>query len=226
MEYSFLHNLNIDTQSLLLLLMLPVIATIVGIARHVIGVKSLGLYAPIVLTYGFYALGLVGGKQDPIVGLKYGLFITTIIFLSTVLGTSLIKRWRMHYYPKVSIILSIVAMALIGVLVFAAEIGKTEFSTNNIFALILMASVAEQFTSSLAKNKLKTALIVTLETFSISILSYLLISLESFQKLILTYPYLLILTIIINYFVGRYRGLRIREYFRFRDILNTNPEEE
>jgi len=44
-------NGAVPQTTLIMILMLPVIGTILGISKHVIGFKSLGLYAPIILTF-------------------------------------------------------------------------------------------------------------------------------------------------------------------------------
>jgi hypothetical protein len=228
-ELDLLQNLSIDREALIVLLSLPIVATIVGIARHIVGAKSLGIYAPIVLTYSFFALSLDGRYQtypDILLGIRYGLAFTLVVLTTSVLGTWLVKRARMHYFPKISINLSLVAAALLASLILADLLGREGFTSTNALALVLIASVAEQFTATLFKKNLRTAFLITAETTIISIFSYLLIAWPSFQDLLLKYPYLVLLTFVINYAVGKYRGLRFREFVRFREVLNQDPQKE
>ncbi len=220
-------NLIQQQPALLLLIMLPIIATVVGIARYIIGIKSMGIYAPVILTFSLYILGLKNEftyTSDIWVGIKYGVLFISIVILTTIIGSWLIKKTRMHYFPKISIMLSLNAIIIILMLLIGQAIGLTKINPANSIVLIIIASVSEQFTSILFKKKLKTAIILTIETMIISIFCYVLIAWPSFQNLMIKYPYLIILTFLINYFIGKYRGLRFSEYFRFRSILNKPQE--
>jgi len=228
MNISTIYQEALTAQPLfVLLLLLPVVATIVGVAKHVIGVKSLGIYAPIVLTFAFYFLGLngtYGNYSDIWTGVRYGLIFLLVVIVGTVLSTRLLKNRRMHYFPKVSFVLSTVSIFLFITMLAAQALEKSGFTSINAFALILIASVAEQFTAILFKKSLKTALLLSLETSLISIFCYLLIAWPSFQQLIVNYPFLILLTLVVNYLVGKYRGLRVRELLRFQEILDESGE--
>lgn len=213
---------------LILLLMLPIVATIVGVARHVIGIKSLGLYAPIILTFAFYVLGLNGNfgqYSDVWAGVRYGIILLAVIIATTLFITTIIRPIRMHYFPKVSFVLAFAALAVFGAIMLAQYLDLTGFSSVSAVALVLLASVAEQFTSILFKKNFKVALLLTIETVLTSILCYLLIAWPSFQQLIIVQPLLVLLTLPINLLLGRYRGLRVREYLRFNEILTENEDQ-
>jgi len=45
------------------------------------------------------------------------------------------------------------------------------------------------------------------------------------QSLILAYPELILLTVGVNVFLGRWTGLRLVEYFRFREVFKHIQEE-
>lgn len=228
-ELDLLQYFEVERQALVVLLMLPIVTTIVGIARHIVGAKSLGIYAPIVLTFSFYALGLNNRYEeysDIEAGLKYGFSFLLVVLATTMVGTVSVKRARMHYFPKVSLGMSFVALGLVVSLIFADIIGREGLSSVNSFAVLMIASVSEQFSSTMFKKNLKTTLMITLETTLISVFCYLLIAWPSFHDLIMTYPYFIALTFVINVLVGKYRGLRFREYIRFSQILNANYENE
>lgn len=227
-EVNIFSEVVIESQAVVMLLMIPIVATIVGIARYVIGIKSLGVYAPLVLTFSFYALGLredgSSSYSDIGTGIKYGLSFVLIAIATTVAGSHLIKRWRMHYFPKVSIMISLTALMLLAAISFWNSFGYGAFTSINALAFVFIATVAEQFASTLFKMKVRKALLLTLETLGTSIVSYMLIAWPAFQDYILERPYLVLLTFVINYVVGRYRGLRIREFLRFREVLNSPDE--
>jgi len=217
-------QLNIDPYVIIVLLFLPFVVTIIGFTRHIIGLKSLGIYAPIVLTFMFYEFGITTGgfRSDPVRGLQYGLFLSSIVFLTTATSYKLIQRWALHYYSKISIVITVVVISLISLLVFADLIGKDGLLQVNVFSLILIASVSERYLNLLAfKKSTKTAFFLSFGTILVATFCYLLISWAAFQDLLLKYPLLILVNFPITYVIGRFTGLRLSEYYRFRDLLNS-----
>lgn len=227
-EVGLLQSLATQQQAILLLLTVPFVATVIGIARHIVGIKFLGIYAAIILTYALYGLGLnadVHGYSDIVTGVKYGFIFMFVLIGSTALGSSAIKRTRLHYFPKISIVVSLASLTLLFTILVADLLGRKGFSSTNALALIMIVSIAEQFTAVLFKVKVKQAIILTIETTLLSLFCYVIIAWPSFQEFILRYPFVMIFAFIISFLVGKYRGLRVNEYFRFREILDK-PEEE
>lgn len=217
-------RLNLDPDVVIILLFLPLIVSIITLARHVIGLKSLGIYAPIVLTFMFYEFGLRGDgfHSDPVRGLKYGIFLALVIFTTTAISYKVIQKWALHYYSKISIVITVVVLALISLLVFADLIGKEGILTVNVFSLILIATVSERYLNLIAfKKSSKTAVFLSLGTLILASLCYLIISWSALQDLLLEYPLLILLNFPISYVIGRFSGLRVSEYYRFREILDT-----
>jgi len=214
----------IDPNLALILLLLPIVVTIIGIAKYLIGIKSFGIYAPLILTFMFYEFGLTndGIRSDPIRGLKYGIFLALIVFSATVISYSFLRRWALHYYSKLALVITIVVFSIIGIIVMADVVNKLGMLKLNIFSLVLIATVSERFMNYLAFNKgTKKAIILSIETLIIAIAAYLFISWKLFQNVILTYPFLVLLVIPVNVLIGKFSGLRVTEYSRFREILNT-----
>lgn len=213
---------SVDLSTITVLLMLPVVATIVSIARHLIGLKSLGVFITIILTFAFYELGLIGGSyiSYPLDGFKYGYVLLFITFVSATVTYGLIKNWALHYYPKLAVIITSVIGVITIILMTAAYFNITGIFKVEIFAVLLIALLSEKFMGLLARKSLQTTLFVTVETTVIASFAYIIISYPEFQTLILQSPYLLLLLFPINYLLGRFTGLRLREYTRFSDILD------
>jgi len=214
-------NSGIEIESIVLLLLLPIAATLIGISRHVIGFRSLGIYLSLVLVFIFYQLGSVKDTaySDPVVGLKYGVLLVIFIFVSAVISYELVKKWSIHYYPKLSIVLVNVTFSILLLIVILGALDINNLIRLNTFILILIVGIAEKYISILTRKKLKAAVIVTFESLIQAIVCYLIISIKPLIDLIIQYPYIILLLFPINYLVGKFTGLRITEYIRFRSIL-------
>ena len=120
-----------------------------------------------------------------------------------------------------AIVLTLVSLAIFAIYIAAAYFNRLGFTAVAIFPIIIMIIITEKFIEAQIEKGAKKATILTLETLAISIVTYFLVSWETFETLLLAYPELILLTFIINYFNGRFTGLRLLEYFRFRKIFQN-----
>jgi len=221
---TLIDNGTIPQGTLIMVIMLPVIATMLGFARHIIGIKSLGLYAPIILTYAYFRLGLSAQGEtwsDQVYyGIKVGLILSATVLLTSYLAHIITKQLRVHYFPKIALVLTAVATSVYVLIIIADLTDKQTFQYTGFLPIILIATISEQFVSILAKKNLRVATSLTITTVLLSMATFSLVIFEPFQNLFLDYPYLIIVTILINMLIGRFTGLRISEYLRFKDILN------
>lgn len=217
---------GIPQSSILLMLLLPIVATIISAWRQIIGLKTFGIYAPIVMTFAFYSLGLTEENGVNLIqGLKYGLALSLVVFVSASIAHEFTKRIRLHYLPKMSIVLSLVAVSVFATLVFAGYMNKGGFLSVDTYPLLLLITVSEQLISIYIKKGRKSAYVLSIGTILFSTLTFILISWKSFHAFLLTYPYVPLLTIILNFLIGTWKGFRIKEYFRFKSLLVENIED-
>ncbi len=226
---NYLYSYEIDAlrETFVLLMLLPLVATITGIARYIIGLKSLSVYAPIVLTYAFYELGYIAAdqKSDIFRGLKFGLVLYSIVFIVSMLLYKLLRDFRMHYVPKTTIVMigvsvSIVLAIFIGTLLFE----RKGLIYLDIFSVIMIATLSDTFVSLAARKHTKHTFFVGLQTLFTALVSYSIITLNQTENIVVNYTIILILVLVLtNIYIGKYVGLRILEYWRFRELLLQPP---
>ncbi len=202
---------GVPLQTVALLLMLPVIATLVAFFRQVVGIKAFGIYTPSIFTFALLAF-------DPN-GLKYGVAIFVSILVVGMVTRYVLKNFRLLYLPRVAITLSVVSLAILGVLTIGGLYQRTGLAAVSIFPLLIMISLAEKFVATQIEKGTKTALILAGETLLISIVGYYLIHWQGLVLALLKYPWLILLTFVINFILGRWSGLRVSEYLRFHRVL-------
>ncbi len=121
--------------------------------------------------------------------------------------------------PRVAITLSIVSLAILGILVVGGIFQRTGLASISIFPLLIMITLAEKFVATQIEKGSKTAFLLALETLVISVAGYFLISWNALAALLLAYPWVIFLTFIVNIALGKWKGLRLTEYFRFGKVL-------
>ncbi|MFO0704695.1 MAG: 7TM domain-containing protein [Candidatus Andersenbacteria bacterium] len=204
---NFMINKGVPVNTIVLILMLPIIATIFAFARQIVGLRAFGIYIPTIVTLSFLALGLT-----------YGLTVFFVVLAVGTLFRVLLRRIRLAYVPRLAIVLTTIAFAILGLLAVGAYTNQTTFVALAIFPILIMVALAEQFVSAQIEQGFSAAVLLTVETLVLSIATYYLVSWDPFQSLILAYPELILLTFIINILLGRWTGLRLMEYYRFRQV--------
>lgn len=199
---------GVPRETVELLLMLPVIATFIAFLRQVVGIKAFGIYTPSIIIFAFLAIGL-----------KYGITIFVSVILIGMLARYLLKKLRILYLPRVAITVSIVALVILGILVFGGSQQRTGLAAVSIFPLLIMITIVEKFVAAQIEKGNRTAIILAVETLIISLLGYYLIKWPFLLKAIAAYPWIILITIPINILLGKWTGLRLIEYFRFREVL-------
>jgi hypothetical protein len=203
---------GVSSEMIILLLMLPVILTIVTFLKQVIGVTTFGLYTPSVITLSFVALGW-----------KIGLALLCVILIAGYMMRALMSRYRILYIPKIAIILTVTSIVLLLVLAVAAGFGIT-LAPNTIFILLIMTTLSEEFMSVKAEMGLRSAIFAVGETVLVSIICFSIVQWAVITSFIFAYPELIILTLVINVFLGKWTGLRLSEVVRFREIFKYLEE--
>lgn len=204
---------GVPPNTIVLLLLLPVVASIIAAARHLIGLRGFGIFLPAALSVVFVATG-------PILGI--GLFLL-IVTTSTLVRIVLRKlKVRLQYLPRMALILWFVALAVLGLLFLAPVIKNSEVANVSIFAVLIMALLAEDFTRVQLGKSVKTALSLTAETLILSLVSYIFLTVKFFQEFALLNPEILLIGVFVFDFVlGKYIGLRLLEFYRFRKSITT-----
>jgi len=220
----FENNLSLDPNTLIFLVTLPLVITIISFAKYIMGVKSFGIYVPVILTFMFYQFSRIDGGVSAWQGLKYGLFITLIVFISSYISYKIVQPLTLHYYSKLAIVTTNVTISLLVVLFILDLMDRGGILRVDIFSLILLASISERFTNLLASKQTTTALMLSLQTILLGMICFLVISSQSVQTAFLNYPWIILLSFPVNYLIGRFTGLRLSEIYRFRELLKKDSE--
>ncbi|MFA6475288.1 MAG: 7TM domain-containing protein [Patescibacteria group bacterium] len=205
---NYLINNGVGSDTIFLLLALPVVATLISFGRQVVGVKAFGIYVPTVMTLSF-----------TITGLRYGVLAFLLLLGAATLARIAARRLRILYLPRMAIVLTIVSVTLFGALILSALYGETDILAISIFPILVMMTLTEKFVEVQIEQGNRQAIFLTAETLALAIISYLIITWDEFSTLLMGYPELILLTLVINIVLGRFSGLRVIEYFRFRKLF-------
>lgn len=209
-------NQGVPANILVLLLLFPVIASLIAVSRHLIGLEGFGVYTPAILSVALLSTGILTGL----------LLFSSILVLVTV-GRYLVKPLKLQYLPRTALLLWFVSLGTFGLLLAAPLLQQVGINliAITIFPLLVLILLSENFMEVTFSSSQTRAIELTLETIALAIASTLIIRTQAVQNLVILHPEMTLLFVLAtNILVGRYTGLRVTEYFRFKGILD--PEEE
>lgn len=219
-------NNGIPDNTIALLLLLPVIATVVAFMRQVIGLTTFGIYTPSIITLSFLVIGMYAG-----------LLTLALAVLIGIISKPLLSKVRMLFIPKMAIVITLVSLSLLLLLIGSIYIHlfDAQFLSIAIFPMLILSTLVEKFVSSKGEKSFASATVLMGETILVSIVAYFIaggeinlgittLKLDLIKRLMLTYPETVLLLIIFNILLGKWTGLRVLERVRFREILRHIEE--
>lgn len=223
---NILVNKGIPDNTIALLLLLPVIATVVAFMRQVVGLTTFGIYTPSIITLSFLIIGIYAGLLTLIIAIVIG----TLVRL-------LLKKVRMLFIPKMAIVITAVSLTLLLVLFASIQLGlfNASFLSIAIFPMLILSTLVEKFVTSKGEQNYSSTTMLMVETLIVSTVAYLIaageinlgfatIQFEFVKRLLLNYPETIFIFLILDVLLGKWTGLRILERVRFREILRNIEE--
>ncbi len=202
---------DISASTIAFVLLFPLVASLIAFARHVVGLSGLSMYAPAALAVALLSLGIFQGS----------ILFAGILILAT-LGKWILHRFKLPYLPRTAMILWIVSFGMFGLLIASTYVPFFSLSVVNVFALLILILLSENFLEIQGSVSASIALQRVLETFVLGLLCALVLGSEIIQTAAVLYPEATLLVIAaINIVIGRYLGLRFTELIRFQSIMET-----
>lgn len=204
-QYAVLQGLPANT--IILILLLPFLATMVAFSRHVLGLPSLGILVTSALSVTLVATGITVGT----------ILLATILFAS-VLARLILKKVRIMQMPKMALSVLVVAVCVFGALLAGASANFMTVKQLSIFPVLLLILLSERIVALQLERSLQETALIAITTLGLGILGFFLLAYPMVRQFILLYPEFIGLLIPVNFIIGRYFGLRLTEYFRFSSI--------
>lgn len=204
---------GISPNVIYLLLAVPFITFIIAFCRQFIGLKTFGVFAPLMLTLSLMMLGA-----------KFGILAFAVVMLVSYMLRLLFDRVNLLYIPKVALLFSAISLSFFGVLALAIYFDTSLNLALAVFPLLVMSTISEKFVSAESQTGVKKALIIAAETVLISLAAYGLLELDWTKNIILSRPEVIILPIGLLVWLGKFTGLRLTEYIKFRALFHENEE--
>lgn len=202
-------DFGVSEKTIVLILMIPVVATFIALTRQIIGIRGFGIYITSIAAFSFVETKL-----------KYGIAIFLVVLAVGTLMRFLVRKIRILYLPRMAIVLTGVSFAVFLMFLLGSYFKIEGLPIVSIFPILITALLVERFVAAQIERGPKIAIYMTLETLVLAIVSYFIINWVWLEKTILLHPLSLFLVLFIfNLLLGRWAGFRFTEYFRFQELL-------
>lgn len=199
---------GIPVELLRVVLMVPLGALVIVILRNVVGLETFGVFLP--------ALIAVAARDT---GLWWGLVSFTALILLVFAVRSGVSRFELLHLPQMAILLTFVILFILVIAAIGVRFGSLNLARVSLFPLAIMAITTERFSTMIEEDGPRRAFKVMGATVLAIAACYVVMNALTFQIVFMSFPELLLVVVFLDIWLGRWMGLRVLEYWRFRKLL-------
>lgn len=188
-------------------LTMPIGALLIVLLRNVVGIKTFGTFAPILIALAFRETRLLNGV----------LLFVGIISLG-LLGRFYLERLKLLLVPRLASILTIVVLMMAALSVLTYQLGIGAGLSVALFPMVILTMTIERMSIGWEEAGPREALQQASGSLLAAALAYLVMTERQVQHVVLAFPELLLIVLALTLAFGRYTGYRLTELKRFRAL--------
>ncbi len=192
-----------------LLLLFPLAALLTALFRTSIGVDTIGSFTPALIALSFVYTGW-----------QLGMLLLVLVVIIGLVGRNLLERMKLLLVPRLSIVLTLVVLSMILGLSILDYFALTPGTGIVLLPMVITTMIVERFYVANEESGVYQSIHLLAGTLVVAFLSYLILSWQRAGLLLLRYPEIHFFTMAGLILVGSYRGYRLTEIWRFRDLRN------
>lgn len=208
LEYS-LYGLPLATQqTFMIMVVIPIGVLVILVLRNLIGLQTLGTFTPVLIALAFRETQL-----------GFGIMLFTVI---TALGLTLrsyLEHLKLQMLPRLSVVLTFVVVLMAVISLFSHKLGLERGLSVALFPMVILTMTIERLSITWEERGGNHAMKVALGTLFAATLAHLLMSVPQVSYFVFTFPGVLLILVGFMLAMGRYRGYRLTELFRFKAFL-------
>jgi hypothetical protein len=198
-----------------ILLTVPLGIALVVILRNVVGVQTFGTFMPVLIALAFRETRLVWGVILLVVLMSLGLLIR-----------SYLARLKLLLVPRLASVVIIVILLMLTLSILSQHLGLERGLSIALFPMVILAMTIERMSIVWEEHGASDALIQGVGTIVVACLSYVVMQDRVLQYLVFVFPELLLVLLAVTLLLGRYKGYRLNEFWRFRAALSGPSDGE
>ena len=202
-------HVQIPVDLLKIILMIPFGALVVVFCRNVIGIETFGTFMPALMAVAFRDTGLFWGT----------LLFVMILLIGSVVRAGL-GRFQLLHTPRLAVILTATVLFILSVALVGAATGSVMATRVSLFPLAILTLTVERFSQMLEEEGPRRTTVVVAGTMLVVAACFMVMEWEVLQVTTLAFPEILLIVTAAFFIFGRWLGMRVTEFVRFRELLS------
>lgn len=203
-------ELGLDTRTSGVFLLFPVAALLISFCRNVLGITSFGVFLPMLVAAACRFTGLVAG----LVGFVLVMMVAALLHYA-------LNRARVLQIPKLAALITVITGLIIVASVAGARNLDPGFALLIMFPVVILSFAAERLHEITESGNWREAASMLGWTVVVTVLCFLVFSSRLLNAVFLNFPELLLIVLATQIALGRWSGLRVSEFVRFRQLMKT-----
>ncbi len=197
------------------ILLIPLGTLVLSLARNIIGIPTFGIFTPILLTLFF--------KET---SFGFGVIFFAVTVLIGIVERYVLDKFYLLAVPRLSIMLTLVILFMI---VYSLTVNDMNFASQAhlaFFPIVIVTNNIERLSIMMTEEGLLNTLKTLVGTLVISILGFSLYQIPELEMFMFSNPELLFTVMGLLILIGKYKGYRLSEFIRFRDLVRQKKKLE
>ena len=185
-----------------------IVVLVILILRNLGGLQTLGTFTPVLIALAF---------RETQIG--FGIILFTLI---TALGLSLrsyLEHLKLQMLPRLSVVLTFVVVLIAVISLLSHKLGLERGLSVSLFPMVILTMTIERLSITWEERGGGHAFKVAVGTLIAASLAFMLMNIQELTYFIFTFPAVLLIMVGFMLAMGRYRGYRLTELFRFKAFL-------
>ncbi len=209
-----LYSLPISIQSTYqIMLMIPFGVLVILLMRNIIGIQTLGTFTPVLIALAFRETELA-----------FGIALFTIVVALGLSLRSYLEHLKLQMLSRLSVVLTFVVVLIAVISIFSYKLGFDKGLSISLFPMVILTMTIERLSITWEERGGYNAMKIALGTLFSAALAYLLMELPELRYFAFTFPGVLLILVAFMLAMGRYRGYRLTELFRFKALIEERSE--
>jgi alpha-L-glutamate ligase-like protein len=184
-----------------------VAALLIAAMKNVLGVRTLGLFAPAIVALAFLATGLI-----------LGLALLTVTLGTVLLTRASLVRERVQEAHRVAILVTIVSITIASIAVLGLQFQLHQLFFAVLFPVLIIGWIGERYVERVDRVGWEDPTKELLWTVAAIIISFLVIIQDPLINLVMFNPVFWFLLVFLNWLLGTRVRFRLSERFRFGGV--------
>ncbi|QQD18499.1 inactive transglutaminase family protein [Spongiibacter nanhainus] len=191
-----------------IIVMIPVGVMLILLLRNIIGIETLGTFTPVLIGLAF--------RETQVL---WGIFLFTFISALGLGLRSYLEHLHLQLLSRLSVVLTFVVIVMALIAVLGHKLGLDRGLSIALFPMVILTMSIERLSIVWEERGGMHSIKVGIGTLFAATLAHLMMSYPPWVYFVFTFPGTLLVFMALMLALGHYRGYRLMELFRFKDMV-------